>query len=160
MGEYEQRINWLRKLMEWRQEVQDAQEFVDGMKTDVFQDRVYVFTPKGDIIDLPTGSTAIDFAYHVHTEIGHRCRGVKINGKLVTLEYQLRTGDQVEILTAKHGGPSRDWLNPNLELVATQRARSKIRQWFKWQDREQNLTQGKAQLERELRRLGITGVES
>jgi GTP diphosphokinase / guanosine-3',5'-bis(diphosphate) 3'-diphosphatase len=158
-GEYEQRINWLRKLMEWRQEVQDAQEFVDGMKTDVFQDRVYIFTPRGDIVDLPTGSTPIDFAYHVHTEIGHRCRGSKVNGKLVTLDYQLRTGDQVEILTAKQGGPSRDWLNPNLGLVATQRARSKIRQWFKWQDREQNLTQGRALLERELRRLGMAGAD-
>jgi GTP diphosphokinase / guanosine-3',5'-bis(diphosphate) 3'-diphosphatase len=158
-NEYEQRINWLRKLMEWRQEVQDAQEFVDGMKTDVFQDRVYIFTPRGDIVDLPNGSTPIDFAYHVHTEIGHRCRGAKVNGKLVTLEYQLRTGDQVEILTAKQGGPSRDWLNPNLGLVNTQRARSKIRAWFKWQDREQNLTQGKALLERELRRLGITGTD-
>ena len=158
-AQYEQRINWLRKLMEWRQEVQDAQEFVDGMKTDVFQDRVYVFTPRGDIVDLPTESTPIDFAYHVHTEIGHRCRGAKINGKLVTLDYQLRTGDQVEILTAKQGGPSRDWLNPNLGLVTTQRARSKIRAWFKWQDREQNLNQGKAQLDRELRRLGIIGVD-
>ena len=158
-SEYEQRINWLRKLMEWRQEVQDAQEFVDGMKTDVFQDRVYVFTPRGDIIDLPAGSTPIDFAYHVHTEIGHRCRGAKVNGKLVTLDYQLHTGDQVEILTAKQGGPSRDWLNPNLGLVTTQRARSKIRQWFKWQDREQNLTQGKALLERELRRLGMVGAD-
>ncbi len=156
--EYEQRINWLRKLMEWRQEVQDAQEFVDGMKTDVFQDRVYVFTPRGDIIDLPAGSTPIDFAYHVHTEIGHRCRGAKINGKLVTLEYNLHTGDQVEILTSKQGGPSRDWLNPNLGLVNTQRARSKIRQWFKWQDREQNLVQGKSIIERELRRLGITTI--
>ena len=157
--QYEQRINWLRKLMEWRQEVQDAQEFVDGMKTDVFQDRVYVFTPRGDIVDLPTGSTPIDFAYHVHTEIGHRCRGAKINGKLVTLDYQLRTGDQVEILTAKQGGPSRDWMNPNLGLVTTQRARSKIRLWFKWQDREQNLAQGKSQLERELRRLGIVEID-
>lgn len=157
--EYEQRINWLRKLMEWRQEVQDAQEFVDGMKTDVFQDRVYIFTPRGDIVDLPTGSTPIDFAYHVHTEIGNRCRGAKINGKLVTLDYQLHTGDQVEILTAKQGGPSRDWLNPNLGMVTTQRARSKIRAWFKWQDREQNLTQGKALLDRELRRLGITGTD-
>lgn len=157
--EYEQRINWLRKIMEWRQEVQDAQEFVDGMKTDVFQDRVYVFTPRGDIIDLPSGATPIDFAYHVHTEIGHRCRGSKINGKLVTLDYNLRTGDQVEILTAKQGGPSRDWLNSNLGLVNTQRARSKIRQWFKWQDREQNLLQGRSMLERELRRLGLTTID-
>jgi guanosine-3',5'-bis(diphosphate) 3'-pyrophosphohydrolase len=158
--DYEQRINWLRKLMEWRQEVEDAQEFVDGMKTDVFQDRVYVFTPRGDIIDLPKGSTPIDFAYHVHTEIGNRCRGAKINGKLVTLDYILRTGDQLEILTSKQGGPSRDWLNPTLGLVKTQRARSKIRQWFKIQDREQNLIQGKSILERELRRLGLTEVKT
>jgi GTP diphosphokinase / guanosine-3',5'-bis(diphosphate) 3'-diphosphatase len=155
---YEQRINWLRKLMEWRQEVEDAQEFVDGMKTDVFQDRVYIFTPRGDIIDLPAGSTPIDFAFHVHTEIGNRCRGAKINGKLVTLDYVLHTGDQVEIITAKQGGPSRDWLNPSLGLVKTQRARSKIRQWFKIQDREQNLVQGKSILEKELRRLGMAEV--
>lgn len=152
---YEQRINWLKKLMEWRQDVEDANEFVDGMKTDVFQDRVYVFTPRGDIIDLPSGSTPIDFAYQVHTEIGNRCRGAKINGKLVNLEYTLKTGDQVEILAAKQGGPSRDWLNANLGLVKTQRARSKIRAWFKHQNREQNLSQGKEILEKELRRLGL-----
>jgi GTP pyrophosphokinase len=157
--QYEQRINWLKKLMEWRQEVEDASEFVNGMKTDVFQDRVYVFTPRGDIIDLPSGSTPIDFAYHVHTEIGHRCRGAKINGKLVTLDYHLKTGDQVQILDAKQGGPSRDWLNPNLGLVQTQRARSKIRAWFKHQNREQNLIQGKAMLERELKRLGIVDFD-
>lgn len=152
---YKQRVNWLRRLMDWRQDVTDAGEFVDGMKTDVFQDRVYVFTPRGDIIDLPSGSTPIDFAYHVHTEIGHRCRGAKVNGKLVNLDYVLKTGDMVEILTAKHGGPSRDWLNVNLKLVNTQRARAKIRGWFKEQDREQNLSQGKAILERELKRLGL-----
>jgi GTP diphosphokinase / guanosine-3',5'-bis(diphosphate) 3'-diphosphatase len=156
---YDQRINWLRRLMEWRQDVQDAQEFVDGMKTDVFEDRVYVFTPRGDIIDLPAGSTPIDFAYHVHTEIGHRCRGAKINGKLVTLEFELHTGDLVEILTAKTGGPSRDWLNPNLGLVKTQRARSKIQAWFKKQNRDQNLEQGKVLLDRELRRLGLTDFD-
>lgn len=153
--QYEQRINWLKKLMEWRQEVEDANEFVDGMKTDVFQDRVYVFTPRGDIIDLPAGATPIDFAYTVHTEIGNRCRGAKVNGKLTSLDYTLKTGDQVEILAAKQGGPSRDWLNPNLGLVKTQRARSKIRSWFKHQNREQNLAQGKEILERELRRLGL-----
>jgi GTP diphosphokinase / guanosine-3',5'-bis(diphosphate) 3'-diphosphatase len=152
---YEQRVNWLRRLMDWRTDVTDAQDFVDGMKTDVFQDRVYVFTPRGDIIDLPAGSTSIDFAYHVHTEIGHRCRGAKVNGRLVTLDFTLKTGDMVEILTSKHGGPSRDWLNANLKLVNTQRARSKIRNWFKRQDREQNLVQGKALLERELKRLGL-----
>ena len=153
--QYEQRINWLKKLMEWRQEVEDATEFVDGMKTDVFQDRVYVFTPRGDIIDLPAGSTPIDFAYNVHTEIGHRCRGAKVNGKLESLDHVLKTGDQVEILAAKQGGPSRDWLNSNLGLVRTQRARSKIRQWFKHQNRDQNLGQGKEILDKELRRLGL-----
>ena len=130
-GDYEKRILWLRSLMEWRQDVDDAREFLDSMKTDVFQDRVYVFTPKGDVIDLSSGSTPIDFAYQVHTDIGHRCRGAKINGKLVPLDYTLKTGDKVEILTAKRGGPSRDWLNANLGLVKTQRAKSKIRQWFK-----------------------------
>jgi len=155
---YEKRILWLRSLMEWRQDVADAKEFLDSMKTDVFQDRVYVFTPKGDIIDLPAGSTPIDFAYHVHTDIGNRCRGAKVNGKLVSLDYALKTGDKVEVLTAKRGGPSRDWLNPNLGLVKTQRAKAKIRYWFKRQAREQNISQGKTILEKELRRLGLTDV--
>lgn len=152
---YERRILWLRSLMEWRQDVEDAREFVESMKTDVFEDRVYVFTPHGDIIDLPSNSTPIDFAYHVHTDIGHRCRGAKVNGKLVGLDYKLTTGDKVEILTAKRGGPSRDWLNPNLGLVNTQRARSKIRYWFKRQAEDHNISQGKATLERELHRLGL-----
>ena len=156
--DYERRIIWLRSLMEWRQDVDDAREFVDSMKSDVFEDRVYVFTPRGDIIDLPVGSTPIDFAYHVHTDIGHRCRGAKINGKLVTLDYKLKTGDKVEILTAKRGGPSRDWLNPNLSLVKTQRARAKIRRWFKRQAREQNAAQGKTLLDKELRRLGSQDI--
>ena len=153
---YERRIVWLRQIMEWMQEVEDAGEFVDSMKTDVFSDRVYVFTPNGDIIDLPSGSTSIDFAYHVHTEVGHRCRGAKINGKLVSLDYVLKTGDQVEILTAKRGGPSRDWLNPNLKLVNTNRAKSKIRHWFKRQDQDQNIASGKGLLDKELRRLSIS----
>jgi len=152
---FEQRINWLRNMMEWRSDVKDAAEFVESMRTDVFQDRVYVFTPRGDIIDLPAGSTPIDFAYHVHTDIGHRCRGARINGKLVPLYQELKTGDQVEVLTAKRGGPSRDWLNSNLGLVKTQRAKSKIRVWFKKQEDEQNLAQGRATLEREISRLGI-----
>jgi guanosine-3',5'-bis(diphosphate) 3'-pyrophosphohydrolase len=155
---YEQRINWLRNMMEWRTDVSDAQEFMEGMKTDVLQDRVYAFTPRGDIIDLPAASTPIDFAYHVHTDIGHRCRGARVNGKLVPLYQELKTGDQVEILTAKRGGPSRDWLNPNLGLVKTQRARTKIKAWFKKQEDEQNLAQGRAALERELQRLGITNI--
>ena len=153
--DYERRILWLRSLMEWRQDVEDAHEFVDSMKSDVFEDRVYVFTPRGDIIDLPSGSTPIDFAYQVHTDVGHRCRGAKINGKLVSLDYNLQTGDKVEILSAKRGGPSLDWLNPNLGMVKTQRARGKIRQWFKRQAREKNMSQGKAMLDKELRRLGM-----
>ncbi len=155
---YERRISWIRKLMDWRSDVDDATEFVDIMKTDVFQDRVYTFTPRGDIIDLPAGATPIDFAYHVHTDVGHRCRGAKVNGKLATLDHTLKTGDRVEILTAKQGGPSRDWLNPNLGLVRTNRARTKIKQWFKQQDRDQNLAQGKILLEREVRRLGLPDV--
>jgi GTP pyrophosphokinase len=156
--DYERRIRWLRSLMEWRQDVIDAGEFVDGLKSDVFEDRVYVFTPRGDIIDLPSGSTPIDFAYHVHTDVGHRCRGAKVNGKLVALDYQLKTGEKVEILSAKRGGPSLDWLNPNLGLVKTQRARTKIRRWFKRQAREKNINQGKTLLEKELRRLGLSQV--
>jgi GTP pyrophosphokinase len=154
--DYERRIVWLRSLMEWRRDVIDAGEFVDGLKSDVFEDRVYLFTPRGDIIDLPAGSTPIDFAYHVHTDVGHRCRGAKVNGKLVSLDYQLKTGEKIKILTAKRGGPSLDWLNPNLGLVKTQRARSKIRRWFKVQAREKNINQGKTLLEKELRRLGLT----
>jgi guanosine-3',5'-bis(diphosphate) 3'-pyrophosphohydrolase len=151
---YEKRIQWLRSLMEWRQDVRDASEFVDALKQDVFEDRVYAFTPHGDIIDLPAGATPIDFAYHVHTSVGDRCRGAKVNGKLVSLDYALKTGDQVEILTAKHGGPSRDWLNPDLGLVKSHRALQKIRQWFRRQDREQLIAQGRELLEKELKRLG------
>lgn len=155
---FEQRVNWLRHLMEWRTDVEDAGDFVDAMKSDVFQERAYVFTPKGDIIDLPANSTPIDFAYHVHTDIGHRCRGAKVNGKLVSLDYRLQTGDSVEILTAKRGGPSRDWLNPTLEMVRSERARGKIRQWFKRQNREQNISHGRGLLDKELHRLGLESV--
>ncbi|MBE0681050.1 MAG: bifunctional (p)ppGpp synthetase/guanosine-3',5'-bis(diphosphate) 3'-pyrophosphohydrolase [Anaerolineales bacterium] len=153
---FEQRINSLRSMMEWRSDVNDAAEFVESMRSDVFQDRVYIFTPRGDIIDLPAGSTPIDFAYHVHTDIGHRCRGARVNGKLVPLYQELKTGDQIEILTTKRGGPSRDWLNQNLGLIRTSRARAKIKIWFKKQEDEQNLTQGRDTLERELQRLGIS----
>ncbi|MFQ5615558.1 MAG: RelA/SpoT family protein [Anaerolineales bacterium] len=153
--EFNRRVLWLRQLMDWRQDVGDAKEFVEVMKSDVLQDRVYAFTPRGDVIDLPVGSTPIDFAYYIHTEVGHRCRGAKVNGKLVSLDYQLKTGDQVEILTARRGGPSRDWLNRSLELVQTHRARSKIRRWFKIQNREKNVLLGKNLIEKELRRLGM-----
>ncbi len=150
------KIAWIRQLMEWRQDVTDAQEFVSGMKTDVFQDRVYVFTPRGDVIDLPRNATPIDFAYVVHTELGHRCRGAKVNGRLVALDFQLQNGDQVEVISAKRGGPSRDWINPNMGYVATTRARGKIRTWFRKQAREENVAQGRQILEKELRRLSVT----
>lgn len=151
----EAKIAWLRSLIEWRQEGVNADEFVDAMKTDVFRDRVYTFTPKGKLIDLPVGATPIDFAYQIHTEVGHQCRGAKVNGKMVSLDYQLKSGDQVEILTTRRGGPSRDWLNPTLGYTRTSRARTKIRQWFRRQDREQNIAQGREIVERELKRLGL-----
>jgi GTP pyrophosphokinase len=152
---FEAKIAWLRSLMDWRQELTDAGEFLDAMKTDIFQDRVYVFTPKGKIIDLPVGATPIDFAYYIHTEIGHRSRGAKVNNQWRRLDYQLRTGDQVEIITGKRPAPSRDWLNPSLGYTRTTRARTKIRQWFRRQEREQNVIQGREMIERELKRLGL-----
>ena len=153
---FDNKVAWLRQLIEWRQDLTDAHEFVNSLKTDVFQDHVYVFSPKGDIFELPAGSTPIDFAYYVHTEVGNRCRGARVNGKLVGLDYQLKNGDMVEILTAKRGGPSLDWLNPHLGYVRTSRAMSKIRQWFKRQNREQHIAQGREVLERELKRLGLS----
>jgi GTP pyrophosphokinase len=153
---YERRIAHLRRLMEFgmaREE--DPQTFMDRMKAEVFQDRIYVFTPKGDIIDLPSGATVLDFAYHIHTEIGHRCRGVKVNGMNRPLDFVVKTGDQVEIVTAKRGGPSMDWLNEALGYVKTSRARSKIRHWFRQQNRDMHITWGRDVLERELKRLGL-----
>ncbi|MFN8447947.1 MAG: bifunctional (p)ppGpp synthetase/guanosine-3',5'-bis(diphosphate) 3'-pyrophosphohydrolase [Anaerolineae bacterium] len=153
---YEERINYLRKLMEFGRDADDdAASFVDTMKTEVFQDRVYVFTPKGDIVDLPAGATPIDFAYHIHTDIGHRCRGARIHGRLVNLNYVLKTGDQIEIITSKRGGPSLDWLNPNLGYVTTARARSKIRYWFRKQNHDKNVASGREVMEREMKRLGV-----
>ncbi len=151
----EAKIAWLRSLLEWQQELADAREFVDSLKTDLFPTQVYVLTPKGDIVDLPAGATPIDFAYRIHTEIGDRCRGAKVNGKLVSLNYRLQNGDQVEIVTTKTGGPSRDWLNPHLGYVVTSRAKEKIRQWFKLQERTQNIAHGRIILEKELKRLGL-----
>jgi GTP diphosphokinase / guanosine-3',5'-bis(diphosphate) 3'-diphosphatase len=151
---FESRLSYLRKLMEFGP-AEDAAAFVDSMKSDVFQDRVYVFTPKGDIVDLPAGATPIDFAYHIHTEIGHRCRGAKIQGRLVSLNYTLQTGDQIEILTSKRGGPSLDWLNLDLSFVRTARARDKVRAWFRKQDREKHIASGREVLEHELKRLGV-----
>ena len=155
---FDAKIAWLRWLMDWRQDITDASEFMDAMRTDLFQDRVYAFTPKGKIIDLPVGATPIDFAYQIHTEIGHRCRGAKINDKWRGLDYQLCIGDRVEIITGKRAAPSRDWLNPSRGYVTTTRARTKIRQWFRRQDRDQNVARGREMVERELKRLGLEQV--
>jgi len=155
----EEKIAWLRQASDWREDIQDPRQFLDSLKSDVFAEPVYVFTPKGDIVDLPKGSTPVDFAYQIHSEIGHRCRGAKVDGRLVSLDYQLKSGQQVEILTARQGGPSRDWLSPHLNYVATQRARQKIRQWFRRQQRDENIATGREILDHEMRRLGL-GQES
>lgn len=155
---YEAKLSAMRNLLAWSQEVEDDQEIREHFRTDTFRDHIYALTPIGDVIELQSGATPIDFAYQVHTEIGHRCRGAKINGKLVPLSYTLKTGDQVEILTANRGGPSRDWLNPSLGLVKSSRSKAKIRQWFKQQDRDQNLTHGKQLIDKEFKRLGINNV--
>ncbi len=152
---FESFIAHLRKMMEFGSETQNADEFMAGMKEDVFRSHIYVYTPKGDIIDLPAGATPIDFAYHIHTEIGERCRGAKVNGQLVNLNHQLKTGEQVEIITVNRGGPSLDWLNPDLGYVNTHRARTKIRQYFRKLNRGNHIAMGREVVERELRRMGV-----
>jgi GTP pyrophosphokinase len=155
---FDKKIAWLRSLLEWKDEVAEATEFVDQFKSEVFSERVYVFTPKGKIVDLSAGATPLDFAYNVHTDIGHRCRGAKVNGHIVPLTYVLKTGEQVEVLAVKAGGPSRDWLNPHLGFLRTSRARSKVQHWFREQNYDVAVTDGRALLEREFRRLGLADV--
>ncbi|MGC2207048.1 MAG: bifunctional (p)ppGpp synthetase/guanosine-3',5'-bis(diphosphate) 3'-pyrophosphohydrolase [Candidatus Dormiibacterota bacterium] len=144
-------FSWLRSLLEWQKEVLDAERFVERVRLDVFQDEVFVFTPKGDVLSLPAGATAIDFAYRIHTDVGHRCLGAKVNSRMVSLDYLLQNGDIVEILTTRseRHGPSRDWLN----FAKTSSAREKIRQWFKRERREENVARGRELLDRELRRM-------
>ena len=155
--EYDAKLAWLRQLLDWQREVSDATEFVEGIKLDLFQDQVFVFTPKGDIKDLPAGATPLDFAYRIHTDIGHRTIGAKVNNRLVPLDYRLKNGDIVEIVTTKaEHGPSRDWL----AIVRTSHAREKIRQWFKKKDRDENIVHGKETLERDLRRLARTTIQA
>src|SRR5260221_3270483 len=158
--EFEKRLIYLRRLLEFEEDAirQDADEFLDAMRSDVFEDRVYAFTPKGDIVDLPGGATPIDFAYHIHTDVGNRCRGARVNGQLVPLDSRLKSGDRVEILTSKRGGPSLDWLNTNLGYVSTNRARTKIRNWFRHLDREKNIALGRDVIDRELKRLGLESM--
>lgn len=156
---FDEKIAWLRQLLAWKDEVAEAggheSEWVEQFKTELFQDRVYVLTPQGKVIDLPQGATPLDFAYAVHTDLGHRCRGAKVDGSIVPLTYKLANAQRIEILTAKQGAPSRDWLTPG--YLATARARAKIRQWFNQQNFDVDLAQGRDILERELHRLGVTG---
>ncbi len=152
---FEEKISWLRQILEWKDDVRDAGEILDQFKTGLFQDTIYVLTPQGKVIDLPAGSTPVDFAYHLHTDLGHRCRGAKIDGSIVPLNTKLANGQRVEIITTKQGGPSRDWLSATLGYVASGRARSKIRYWFKYQHFEENLAQGRDALEKEAHRLGL-----
>lgn len=150
--QFEEKLSWLRQILEWQHELRDAREFMESLKIDLFSDVVYVFTPKGDVVELPAGSVPVDFAYKIHTEVGHRCIGAKVNGKLVPLDYQLSNGDIVEILTSKQSsGPSRDWLL----FVKTSQAKNRIRQWFRKEKREENILRGRDLLEKEVRRAGL-----
>lgn len=155
---FDVKIAWLRQLLAWKAEITDGTKWLEQFNSDIFQDRVYVLTPQNKVLDLPQGATPLDFAYHIHTEIGHRCRGAKVNGRIVPLSYRLNTGEQVEILTVKENNPSRDWINPHLGYIKTRKARSKIQQWFRQLDYERNVADGRSNLERELKRLGYTGV--
>lgn len=153
---FEAKMGWLRQLIEWHRELSGAEEFLESVKTDIFIDQVFVFTPKGEIKDLPKGSTPLDLAYRIHTELGHRCVGSKVNGRLMPLNYQLKNGDVVEIMTTRGAkAPNRDWLSPHLGYVRTSHAREKIRQWFKKQERTENIERGRELLDKEMRHLGI-----
>ncbi|MFZ5633875.1 MAG: RelA/SpoT family protein [Bacillota bacterium] len=150
--DFDKKLAWLRQLLEWQHDLRDAREFMESLKVDLFADAVFVFTPKGDVFELPAGSVPIDFAYRVHTQVGHSCVGAKVNGRIVPLDYKLKNGDIVEIITSKHpAGPSRDWLN----LVKTSQAKNRIRQWYKKEKREENIARGRELLEREAKRLGL-----
>ncbi|SEQ09966.1 GTP diphosphokinase [Basfia succiniciproducens] len=156
LSAYEEKIIWLRKLLAWQHDISNSGEVVPELRTQVFDDRVYVFTPKGEVVDLPAGSTPLDFAYAIHSDVGHRCIGAKVGSRIVPFTYQLQMGDQIDIITQKNPNPSRDWLNPSLGFTHTAKARSKIQAWFKKLDREKNIPIGKEQLENELNRLAIT----
>ncbi|WP_018211095.1 RelA/SpoT family protein [Desulfitobacterium hafniense] len=151
-GNFEQKLSWLRQMLEWQHDSRDAGEFMESLKIDLFADTVFVFTPKGDVVELPAGSCPVDFAYRVHTDVGHRCVGAKINSRIVPLETKLANGDIVEILTSKQSnGPSRDWLS----FVKTSQAKNRIRGWFKKEKREENIVRGREGIEREVRKLGL-----
>ena len=152
---FDRKIRFLRQLLE---PGDDGSELLDQIRDDVFEDRVYALSPKGDVVELPAGATPLDFAYHVHTQVGHRCRGAKVNGRIVPLTYRVENGDQIEIITGSQPQPSRDWLSPRLGYIAGPRTRAKVRNWFRQQDRDQHLRQGREILERELARLNVRDV--
>jgi GTP pyrophosphokinase len=157
---YDDKIAWLRQVLEWQEELGDSgiSSMIAQFSEDVLDERVYVFTPDGHVVDLAQGATPLDFAYHIHTEVGHGCRGAKVNGRIVPLSYQLSTGEQVEIIKGNRSQPSRDWLNPSLGYLGTARARAKVQAWFKRQDRDQNIADGRAILDKELARLDLTRI--
>ncbi len=152
---FDQKIRFLRQLLE---PANDGGDLLDQIRDDFFEDRVYAVSPKGDVVELPATATPLDFAYHVHTQVGHRCRGAKVNGRIVPLTYQIQNGDQIEIITGRQAKPSRDWLSPKLGYLAGARARAKVRSWFRHQDRDQHQRQGREILDRELARLGEKDV--
>ena len=149
------RIAWLRQLLETGEDAGGTGSPLASLGREIESERVYAFTPRGDVVDLPAGSTPLDFAYQIHTEVGHRCRGAKVGGRIVPLTYTVRTGDRIEVLTTRHPRPSRDWLNPNLGYLGSARSRAKVRHWFKHQDRERNVADGQEIWDRELKRLGV-----
>jgi len=155
-SEFERRVVWMRRWLELKDEAGDDEDLVDKLKTEFETSQIYVLTPQGKVIELPLGATPLDFAYAIHSEIGHRCRGARVDNRLVPLNQPLRSGQTVQILTAKNSTPSRDWLISRLGYLRTSRARNRVRQWFKLQDYDQHLSQGRTALERELARLGIT----
>ena len=157
-GDYDRKIAWLRQVLEWRDEAGDAGELAERFRTGLFDDTIYVLTPQGRVIALARGATPVDFAYHVHTELGHRCRGARVDGAMAPLNTPLANGQQVEIIAAKQGGPSRDWLNADLGYVRSAGARAKIRQWFNRQNFETEVAQGRAVVEKVLRRQGMTAL--
>ncbi len=157
-GNYEEKIAWLRQLLTWKDEVADSSDWVKHYKEAALDETIYVMTPQGRVVDLPRGATPVDFAYRVHTDLGHRCRGAKVNGALVTLNTPLETGQSVEIVVAKQGGPSRDWLNPALGYLFSHRARTKVRQWFSARALEETLAEGRMIVNRELQRMGESAI--
>ncbi|TAL62596.1 MAG: bifunctional (p)ppGpp synthetase/guanosine-3',5'-bis(diphosphate) 3'-pyrophosphohydrolase, partial [Legionella sp.] len=152
---HERKIEWLRDVLAWHREMATNKGVSETVTTEFLEDRVYVFTPDGDVLDLPQGVTPLDFAYHLHSDLGHRCRGAKTNGHIVPLTYQLKTGDRVEVLTGKDIKPSRDWINPHLNYLKTTRAKAKVLHWFKMQDYDNNVQEGRELLDKELKSLGI-----